>query len=93
MRIEIKKFGELLISRPDGREAYLALQSNQLHNLSPEEPIEIDFKGVKVVNPGWADEVVTRIAENFKNVKLINTEGAVVQATLKTSREYSDLKI
>ncbi len=92
-RIKIVKFGELLISRPAGHEAYLVLESNQLRNLSSDEVIEIDFLGVKVITPGWADEIVTKITQKFKNVKLLNAENATVQATLKTLREYSDLKI
>ncbi|HAM88500.1 MAG: hypothetical protein US83_C0004G0113 [Candidatus Falkowbacteria bacterium GW2011_GWC2_38_22] len=93
MKILIKKFGEILISRSDGREAYFAMSSSILKNVSVDEEVEIDFLGVRVLTPGWADEVVTKIAERFKNVKLINTENSSVQATLKTLREYSDLKI
>lgn len=93
MRIEIKQYGELLLSRPDGREAFLSISSNFLNTLPKKELVEIDFSGVKVLSPGWADEVITKIAERFENVKLLNTENATVQATLKTLREYSDLKI
>ena len=93
MRIELKKFGEILVSRPSGREAFLAMSAYLLKGISESEPIEIDFAGVKVLTPSWADEVVTKIAEKFKNVKLLNTENVTVQATLKTLREYSGLKI
>jgi hypothetical protein len=93
MKIEIKKFGDLLVSRPAGREAYLALQSYSLNGLPKDELIEIDFKGVKAITPSWADEVVTKIFQEFKNVKLLNTENSTVQATLETLKEYSDLKI
>lgn len=93
MKIEIKKFGDKLVSRPAGREAFLALESYQLRDLPKDEIIEIDFEGVKALTPSWADEVVTKIAAKFKNVKLLNTENITVQATLKTLREYSDLKI
>jgi len=93
MVIEIKKFGEVLVSRPAGREAFLAMSAYLTKGVSKDEIIEIDFSGVKVLTPSWADEVITKIAEEFKNVKLLNTENATVQATLKTLREYSDLKI
>lgn len=93
MKIEIKKFGDKLVSRPAGREAFLALESYQLKDLSEDEVVEIDFEGVKALTPSWADEVVTKIANRYKNTKLINAENATVQATLKTLREYSDLKI
>lgn len=93
MIIELKKFGEVLVSRPAGREAYLAMSAYLTKDLKENDPVEIDFTGVKVLTPSWADEVVTKIAEKFKNVKLLNTENATVQATLKTLREYSGLKI
>lgn len=92
MRIDLIKFGETLISRPAGREAFLALSANQLRDLNPKELIEIDFSGVKVMGPSWADEVITKIAEKYKNYKLLNTENSSVQATLKTLRDYSGLK-
>ncbi len=93
MRIEIKKFGDSLISRPAGREAFLALEAFNIRNVPLTEPIEIDFEGVKVLAPSWADEVVTKLAQTFAHVTLLNTENLSVQATLKTLRKYSDLKI
>lgn len=93
MIIEISKFGDKLVSRPSGREAFLAIESYMLKDLSEDETIEIDFSGVKALTPSWADEVITPVSKRFKNVKLINTENETVQATLKTLREYSDLKI
>ncbi len=93
MRIELKKFGEILISRPSGREAYLAMSAYITKDVNENEIIEIDFAGVKVIAPSWADEVITPLAQKFKNIKLSNTENSSVQATLKTLREYSDLKI
>lgn len=83
MRIELKKFGEILVSRPAGREAYLAMQAYILRGLDKKEPIQIDFSGVKVLAPSWADEVIMKIVENFKNVKFLNTENSSVEATLK----------
>lgn len=93
MKIELKKFGTMLISRPAGREAFLILQSSLLKDARKNEKIEIDFSGVDVLTPSWADEVITKLSEQFKNLKLLNTENESVQATLKTLREYSGLKI
>jgi len=93
MRIELKKFGEILISRPSGREAYLAMSAYTTQDTPENEPIEIDFSGIKVLTPSWADEVIIPLTKKFKNITLLNTENASVQATLKTLREYSDLKI
>jgi hypothetical protein len=93
MRIELKKFGEILVSRPAGKEAYLAMSAYLTKGLSKDEAIEIDFLGIKVLTPSWADEVITKIAQEFKNIKLVNTSNSTVQATLKTLIEFSELKI
>lgn len=93
MKIKLVKFGEMLISRPAGREAFLAMSAYLLRDVKKDEKIEVDFFGVKVLTPSWADEVITKLAEKFRKVKLINTDNATVRATLKILRDYSDLKI
>jgi hypothetical protein len=94
MKIELKKFGDKLISRPAGREAFLAMSAYTLGDIKDDEKIEIDFEGIKVLAPSWADEVITKIAEKYKNVSLINTDkNGTIASTLKILREYSDLKI
>jgi len=92
MNIEIKKFGEVLISRSAGREAFLAMSAYLIKGLDKDEIIEIDFDEVKVLTPSWADEVVTKLAEKFKNIKLVNTDNITVKRTMETLREYSGLK-
>jgi len=92
MRIELKKFGEILVSRPNGREAYLAMSAYITKNIGKNEPIEVDFSEVKVMTPSWADEVITELAKNFKNMKLVNTGNPTVQSTIKTLKQYSGLK-
>lgn len=89
MLIVVKKFGDFLVSRPAGRDAYLAAQSSLLRDVGVDEPIEIDFEGVRVLTPSWADEFLTPIQKKFKNVQLFNTSNASVQATLKTLEEFS----
>lgn len=43
MRIEMKKFGDVLTSRPAGKEAFLAIRPT----LDPDvKTVEIDFEGV-----------------------------------------------
>ena len=92
-KIELKKFGEMLVSRPAGREAFLALNAYQLKDVPESEEIEIDFAGVKVLTPSWADEFVTNLEKRNARLILTNTDNSSVQATLKTFREYSDLKV
>ena len=93
MRIEFKKFGENLISRPAGREAFLAMSAYLMKDAKNEELVEIDFAGVKVLTPSFADEIITKIAQQFKNVKLLNAQNVTVQSTLKILREFSGLRI
>lgn len=93
MRIEMKKFGEMLMSRPAGREAYLAMSAYITKGVDKSEPIEIDFEGVKVITPSFADEVVTKLVQEFNDVTLVNTENPTVQAILSTLRKYSDVDV
>jgi len=82
--IFLKKFGTMLISRPAGREAWLAAQAYSL----PEgtDSVVVDFAEVAVLSPSWADEFLTPLRERYgaENVKLRNTENPSVIATLET---------
>ncbi|MFH1232814.1 MAG: STAS-like domain-containing protein [Patescibacteria group bacterium] len=92
MKIELKKFGDILVSRPAGREAYLVILAYSIKDIKKDEEIIIDFAGVKVLAPSWADEVITKLAQNHK-IRLENTDNPTVKATLNTLSKYSDLKI
>lgn len=82
MTIELKKFGTTLVSRPSGKEAWLAFQPS-LAAVSENEEVIVDFAGVAVMTPSWADEFLTPLRQRFgKRVTLANTENASVQATL-----------
>ena len=82
MIIEVKKFGTTLVSRPSGKEAWLAFQP-VLNTVSDNEEIVVDFADVLVLTPSWADEFLTPLRSRFsKRVTLINTENASVKATL-----------
>lgn len=93
MTIKLIKFGEVLISRPAGREAFLAMQAYLTKDLKTNEKIIIDFSEIKVLTPSWADEVITKLAEKFKNIKFINTDNPTVKSTLDILKQYSGLKI
>jgi len=82
MIIQLKKFGKTLVSRPSGKEAWLAFQPT-LNQTSPMEEIIVDFDGVIVLTPSWADEFLTPLNEKFGDkVKLYNAENPSVKATL-----------
>ena len=82
--IHLRKFGEMLIGHPAGREAWLAAQAYSL----PEgtESVTVDFEGVAVLSPAWADEFLTPLYERYgeAKVELRNTENPSVRATFQT---------
>lgn len=69
MRIMLKQYGEILTSRPAGREAALAMKAR----LSPAagEPIELDFDGVLSVGPSWLDEVLGALRADYGRGRVI----------------------
>lgn len=85
MTINLQKFGTMLISRPAGREAWLAAQAYVLPRDKNEE-IMVDFSGVDVLAPSWADEFLTKLVERFgqDQVRFLNTNNPSVQATLES---------
>ena len=82
MKIELKKFGNILTSRQDGGEALAAIEP-LLQNLSKNETLELDFEGVTTFTPSWADEFVTKLVDRFgSRVYFINSENPSVVTTL-----------
>ena len=79
--IKLKQFGEMLLSRPSGREAWLVAQAYTLPQ--KDEEIVVDFNGVLVLSPSWADEFLTKLKEKYSKVKYVNTSNASVKATLE----------
>jgi len=83
MRIQLVKFGDVLMSRPSGGEALKALRP-RLQNLRPDEKIELDFTGVDVFTSSWGDEFLTPLFTEYPNrIVLLNAHNASVQETLK----------
>lgn len=72
----------MLVSRPSGKEAWLAFQP-VLNEISADEEIVVDFGDVVVLTPSWADEFLTPLYERFNDrVKLHNIDNPSVSATL-----------
>ena len=85
MTVAVNKFGDILMSRPDGKEAFLMAKAYILDSVKPEETISLDFANVKVLAPSWADEFITGLKTNFKNnLEYLNTDNESVSASLKT---------
>jgi len=52
------------------------------------EAITLDFDGIKVLAPSWADEFLAGVKREFSNeIKYVNTENPSVKASLKTVLE------
>lgn len=84
MKIEIRKFGTHLISRPEGRDSALVLR-NQFLDKSKDETIEFDFADVKVMTPSWLDEIYQEVLKSYSADKItfLNTANSSVQASLE----------
>lgn len=92
MIIQLSKFGTTLISRPSGKEALLAF-TPMLNQISDNEDIVINFVGVMVLTPSWADEFLTPLNKRFgERLKLQNTENPSVKATLSILNKYCTFK-
>lgn len=91
MLIELRKFGDILTSREAGREALSAFLPT-LNSLNKNEKITIDFQGVSVLTPSWADEFIRPILEKYyKKVSFINDTNPSVQAALRFANPKLDL--
>ena len=77
--IQLKKFGNVLISRPAGQEAFNAIRPQ----LNPEIFVQIDFDQVLTITPSWLDEFLTNLSDfNQGKVELLPTTNASVLASL-----------
>lgn len=77
--IHLKNFGNVLVSRPAGLEAFSAIRPQ----LNPDLPIQIDFDNVLTVTPSWLDEFLTHLTDfNQGKVELLPTNNASVLAAL-----------
>jgi hypothetical protein len=92
MKIEIKKFGTLLISRQSGKEALAAFEPS-FKNISEDEDILVDFDGAMTFSPGWGDEFLTPLAKRYGDrFKLMNTNNSSVIATIEILEEIKNFK-
>ena len=69
MRIPLKKYGQILISRPAGREAALAMKATV--RPAAAETIELDFEGVLSIGPSWLDEVLASLRADYGKDRVI----------------------
>lgn len=80
MIILMSKFNTVLNGRPAAREAALRIQ--QIVNGSADkEGVVLDFSGVEVLTPSYADELMRTLNEKYGSEKVIitNTSKAVAE--------------
>jgi len=83
MVVKISNFGDILMSRPAGREAFLMAKAYVFKNIQKTDDIILDFGDVKVLAPSWADEFITGIKSEYTvSIQYINTENPSVNASL-----------
>jgi len=91
MIIELKKFGNLLSSRPLGKEALAALSPLLPKNDS--ETIIVDFSGVSTFSPSWGDEFLSPLQQKYQDrLFLKNTANPSVKATIEILEETNNIK-
>ena len=92
MVVDMSSFGEMLMSRPAGREAIMGASAYIFDGLNSNENIVLDFQNVKMLAPSWADEFITGLKTKFKNnIDYLNTDNPSVKASLKTVLEPIDV--
>ena len=90
MKIEVRKFGEILTSRPAGREAGLAMKA--YFKPPPGDRLELDFAGVLAVGPSWLDEVLTVLRSEYGQERVIclPSENASVIESLRSIEQQHE---
>jgi hypothetical protein len=86
MRIELKKFGKVLTSRPAGKEAFAAI----LPTLDLDAAtVEIDFEGIISIAPSWADEFFSALEKMYGDrLRYLASDNSSVKATLEILKEF-----
>ncbi len=85
MRITLSKFGNVLTSRPLGKEAFAALRPTLDPNA---KEVEIDFGGVISLAPSWGDEFFGALHTMYGDrVRYLPSSNPSVIATLEIIAE------
>lgn len=84
MLLELKKFGNILSSRPAGKDAWLSARAYLFDSLKQDEKIEVDFSGVSVLSPSWAEEFLARLKKTYsRQVVFLSSDNPSVKASLE----------
>lgn len=92
MKIELKKFGNILTSRQSGKEALAAFQPT-LREVQKNEQVKISFDGVVSLSPSWADEFITQLQREYGDKLILHrTNNPSVETTMELLEEINEVK-
>lgn len=84
MKLELKKFGNILSSRPAGKDAWLSAKAYLFSGLDSKEKIEVDFSDVSVLSPSWAEEFLMPLKKTYiGRVTFLPSDNPSVNASLE----------
>ena len=75
MVIPISNFGDILMSRPAGREAFLMAKAYVFNEIKENDDIILDFDRIKVLAPSWADEFITGMKNPVASHEVLRWRG------------------
>ena len=92
MEIKLVKFGNTLVFRDRGREAFTAFEP-ELKGHPESEGIILDFKDVLTFSPSWGDEFLSPLYTRYgEKLVLKNTSNASVKATIDILEKTKNIK-
>ena len=90
MTIQLKRFGQFLSSRPDGREAALVLLSSDLRQ--HQGALELNFEEILVMTPSWLGEfVITLNQSGIAQIHYTCLENASVKSSVEMTQMMEKL--
>ncbi len=89
----MNKFGTTLVSRQQGKEAYLAFLPT-LRGVKKDELVELDFSGVLTFAPSWGDEFISPLIATYGDHLrfAFAKENPSVQMTLELLEEIHHIR-
>jgi hypothetical protein len=85
--IPIKLFGDFLLNRENGKQAYDVLKRDYFLQ-QPNELFLLDFTGVKVLAPSYCDEVFGQLTEEYPDkIRILEPVGDALKAAFNAVQE------
>lgn len=83
MNFKINKYGDILTSRPAGREAALSALAYEAE-LKNSTHLIIDFEGIVVMTPSWLSEFVQTLKEKgILNITFLPSQNPTVTSSIE----------